>query len=135
LDVTFSDYVPLAVDLALENAARNGFPRARGLVLDWRADGGGDGQQFDLVVASDVTYDRTNLVPLLDVLDARLSAGGEAWFGDAGRGPAAEFVERAIGKGWSVSLFDEVDRPVMMGSYGHYRRILLRRSREVPSVR
>ena len=36
LDVTFSDYVPFAVDLALENAARNGFPHARGLVLDWR---------------------------------------------------------------------------------------------------
>src|SRR6267142_6435034 len=36
LDVTFSDYVPFAVELALENAARNGFRSARGLILDWR---------------------------------------------------------------------------------------------------
>jgi predicted nicotinamide N-methyase len=30
-DVTFSDYVPKAVELALENAARNGYPQGRGL--------------------------------------------------------------------------------------------------------
>jgi predicted nicotinamide N-methyase len=36
-DVTFSDYVPQAVELALENAARNGFPAARGRGLDWPA--------------------------------------------------------------------------------------------------
>jgi predicted nicotinamide N-methyase len=36
-DVTFSDYVPQAVELALENAARNGFPAARGQVLAWRS--------------------------------------------------------------------------------------------------
>jgi predicted nicotinamide N-methyase len=34
LKVTFSDYIPLAVELALENAARNRFHEARGIVLD-----------------------------------------------------------------------------------------------------
>src|SRR5581483_7020327 len=89
LEVTFSDYVPLAVDLALENARRNGFANAKGLVLDWRSPG--NKERFPLIVAADVTYDRTNIDALLNVLHNRLAAGGEAWFGDAGRGPAEEF--------------------------------------------
>src|SRR5262245_42066607 len=126
LDVTFSDYVPLAVDLARENARRNGFSHGKGLVLDWRAPG--NNERFSLIVAADVTYDRTNLDPLINVLDARLAAGGEAWFGDAGRGPAAEFHNRAIKRGWQVSLFDEHDAPSIETVLGRYQRIVLRRA-------
>src|SRR5947199_6891354 len=54
LDVIFSDYVPLAVDLALENARRNGFSNAKGLALDWRTSEGE--QKFPLIVAADVIY-------------------------------------------------------------------------------
>ena len=36
LRVTFNDYIPLAVDLALENARRNGQTHAAGLIFDWR---------------------------------------------------------------------------------------------------
>src|SRR5262245_4295741 len=82
LEVTFSDYVPFAVELALENATRNGFQRAKGSVLDWRSVAGYSGERFPLIVAADVTYDRTNIDPLLDVLDRLLVQGGEAWFGD-----------------------------------------------------
>jgi predicted nicotinamide N-methyase len=124
LDVTLSDYVPFAVKLALENAARNGFPQAKGLVLDWRQP---RDEHFDLVVAADVTYDRTNLEPLLAVCDKMLAPGGEAWFGDAGRGPAADFVNQALDCGWAVSLYDEDDQPFARTALGHYRRIVLRR--------
>src|SRR5262249_55002131 len=126
LDVIFSDYVPLAVELALENAARNGFHGGKGLVLDWRSPEGE--QRFPFIVAADVTYDRTNIDSLLNVLDARLTAGGEAWFGDAGRGPAAEFYNRALDRGWQVSLFDEHDAPSIAPTLGRYQRIVLRRS-------
>ena len=102
LDVTFSDYVPLAVDLALENAARNGFPNAKGLVLDWRAVDQTTCERFPLILAADVTYDRSNIDPLLNVLDQMLAPGGEAWFGDAGRSPAEEFVRQAQTAKWSV---------------------------------
>src|SRR5262245_7097136 len=125
LDVTFSDYVPLTIDLALENARRNGFSNAKGLVLDWRSPG--NDEQFALIIAADVTYDRTNIDSLLNVLDARLAAGGEAWFGDAGRGPAAEFRDRALNRGWRVSLFDEHDAPSIEPALGRYQRIVLRR--------
>lgn len=125
LDVTFSDYVPVAVDLALENAARNGFMNAKRMVLDWRSPEGEE--RFPSIVAADVTYDRTNIDSLLNVLDARLAAGGEAWFGDAGRGPAAEFHNRALDRGWQVSLFDEHDALSIEPALGRYQRIVLRR--------
>jgi predicted nicotinamide N-methyase len=125
-DVTFSDYVPLAVELALENAARNGFSQARGLVLDWRQP---PDVQFPWIVAADVTYDRTNLDPLLNVCDRMLAPGGEAWFGDAGRGPAADFTRRANDRGWSVAVFDEHDRPAPAPALGRYQRIVLKRRR------
>jgi ETFB lysine methyltransferase len=123
-DVTFSDYVPFAVELARENAARNGFPAAHGLVLDWRRPAS---ERFPWIVAADVTYDRSNLDPLLDVCQQMLAPGGEAWFGDAGRSPAADFVERARRCCWSVKLFDEHDEPAKCLLLGCYRRISLRK--------
>jgi len=125
LDVTFSDYVPQAVELALENAARNGFPHAHGILLDWRQP---PDRQFPFIVAADVTYDRTNLSPLLDTVERMLAPGGEAWFGDAGRGPVAEFMKLARDRGWSVGLWDEQDRPAIDPALGHCQRIVLRRA-------
>src|SRR5262245_35976133 len=126
LEVTFSDYVPLAIDLALENARRNGFHGGKGIVLDWRVPG--NDEKYSLIVAADVTYDRTNIDSLLNVLVARLAEGGEAWFGDAGRGPAAEFHDRALKRGWRLSLFDEHDAPSKGPALGRYQRIVLRRT-------
>jgi predicted nicotinamide N-methyase len=127
LDVTFSDYVPLAIELALANARRNGFLHAKGVVLDWRSADGAEEERFDLILAADVTYDRENLIPLLDTLDRRLAPAGQAWFGDAGRSPAADFVTRAGARGWRVVLFDEHDRPATRCDLGSYRRIVLTR--------
>jgi predicted nicotinamide N-methyase len=123
-DVTFSDYVPFTVDLALENAARNGFPNATGLVLDWRQP---IDRRWPLILAADVTYDRSHVEPLLNVLDAMLAPGGAAWFGDAGRGPAEAFIEQARARGWLVSLFDDHDRPVAGLELGQFRLITLQR--------
>lgn len=127
LDVTFSDYVPLAVDLALENAARNGFANGKRLVLDWRLIDREKLQRFPIILAADVTYDRANIDPLLDVLDSLLARTGQAWFGDAGRGPAADFLRRSQDRGWSVSLLDESDKPAIEPTLGCYQRIVLRR--------
>jgi len=127
LEVTFSDYVPLAVQLALENAARNGFHEAKGIVIDWRAIGRDVVEPFPLIIAADVTYDRTNIDPLLDALERLLAPRGQAWFGDAGRSPAADFLRRAMDRGWSVLLFDEHDVPAVAPVLGRYQRIVLRR--------
>lgn len=124
LDVTFSDYVPLAVQLAIENAARNGFPGAAGMVLDWREP---RTDRFPLILGADVTYDRTHFPHLLGVVEAMLAPGGEAWFGDAGRGPAEEFVQRAAERGWIVTRLDQQDQPLHDHVLGRFQRIVLRR--------
>ena len=126
LDVTFSDYIPFTVDLALENAARNGFRHAHGMVLDWRKISEAQLPHFDLILAADVTYDRANLDPLLDVLDRALAPHGKAWFGDAGRGPAAEFHRRALDRCWAVAIYDEQDRAATAPALGRYQRFVLR---------
>ena len=36
LDVTMTDLVPTAVEMAVNNAAMNGFPSAKGKAIDWR---------------------------------------------------------------------------------------------------
>jgi predicted nicotinamide N-methyase len=125
LDVTFSDYVPLTVELALENAARNGFAAARGLHVDWRSP---PAASFPLILAADVTYDRANVDPLLDVLDRMLARGGVAWIADGGRSPAEDFFCRAIDRGWSVALFDEQHRPASSPVIGRCQRLVLSRA-------
>ena len=127
LDVTFSDYVPLAVDLALENAARNGFSNAKGMVLDWRATDEKRCERFPFILAADVTYDRSNIDPLLDAVEQLLALAGQAWFGDAGRSPAEDFVCKARNRKWSVLLYDEHDQPAAMPTLGRYQRFVLRR--------
>jgi len=124
LEVTFSDYVPFAVELARHNAARNGFSHANGTVLDWRQP---REERFDFIVAADVTYDRQNLAALLNVIERMLAPRGEAWFGDAGRSPAGDFCEQARRRGWSVALYDEIDRAVDAFEVGSYRRIVVRK--------
>ncbi len=124
-EVTFSDYVPFAVELALENAARNGFAAARGLVLDWRQP---PDERFGWIVAADVTYDRANIDPLLTTCEAMLIPGGEVWFGDAGRSPAPDFARRSEDRGWKVVRYDEHDEPAPPHALGRYQRIVLQRS-------
>jgi predicted nicotinamide N-methyase len=123
-DVTFSDHVPQAVQLAQENAARNGFCHSHGLVFDWRSP---PPMQFERIMAADVTYDRTILAPLLGTLDQMLAPGGDVWIADAGRGPVAEFLSLARERDWSVNLLDKHGCETTTPTLGHCQRIVLRR--------
>jgi hypothetical protein len=76
-----------------------------------------------------VTYDRTNLDPLLDVVEHRLAPGGQAWFGDAGRSPAPDFCQRATHRGWQIARFDEHDQPAGPPKLGQFERIVLSKPR------
>jgi predicted nicotinamide N-methyase len=124
MDVTFSDYVPKAVELALENAARNGYVGGHGLLLDWR---NSPSEQWPVILAADVTYDRTHIDLLLNVLDRMLANGGVAWFGDSGRGPAEEFINRARSRGWRINLTGLDDKPLQAAVLGEFQLIELQR--------
>jgi predicted nicotinamide N-methyase len=125
-DVTFSDYVPFTVQLAQENAARNGLSRCQELLVDWRSP---PQASFAAIIAADVTYDRQNLDPLLGAIDAMLANDGIAWIADAGRSPAEEFFLRALDCGWSIALYGPDHRPLTQPQLGHCQRFVLRRQR------
>jgi len=99
LDVLVTDYDPLSVHLALHNAARNGYPNAQGIVLDWRNP---PSEQYPLILACDLIYELQNHEPLLKTLDAMLTPDGEAWFTDPGRHHAGAFVDLIPKRGYSI---------------------------------
>jgi predicted nicotinamide N-methyase len=64
---------------------------------------------FDLVLASDVLYERRNVEPLLELLPL---LAGEVLLADPGRPALPEFLERAAGQ-WHVEVSGSVHRLVL----------------------
>lgn len=95
-DVLATDWSADAVRGAAANAQRNGLA-VRTAVWRWSDDAGGLGDPFDLVLASDVLYERRNGAWVLDALGRVLARDGEAWIADPGRGTADAFFTAAPG--------------------------------------
>lgn len=118
--VTLSDYNPLAVSLALENARRNAFDQAEGLVLDWRSP---PTRKFDVILASDVIYDRQLHVPLVETIEALAHAQTVVWIADGGRSATEEFFAIASRR-WRIEMFDRAGQPASGIHIGVYRRMV-----------
>ncbi|MBS0261502.1 MAG: methyltransferase [Planctomycetes bacterium] len=90
LKVSFSDYDPQAIDLALYNARENGtLDRAEGLLLDWRQP---IDRRYPVIFGCDVIYERPNHRPILGLLEKMLAPAGVAWITDPGRHQADAFL-------------------------------------------
>lgn len=90
-NVVASDYYEDALRFTRVNAQRNGAPPLRVLLLDWRhlpADFG----QFEVVLASDVLYERTYGPLIAKVLAQTLAKSGVAIVADPGRVARDEFL-------------------------------------------
>ncbi len=91
LKVSFSDYDPQAINLALFNARQNGTADlAEGLLMDWREP---IDRQFPVIFGCDVIYERQNHKPILGLLEKMLAKTGQAWISDPGRHQADAFLE------------------------------------------
>jgi len=124
--VTLSDYVPLAVELAVANVRGNGFSQVTGEVLDWRTSR--PDRKHDVILAADVLYDPALHEPLLRVLDALLNSNGFCWLADPGRLNSAEtFTKLARSQGWRISFADKHGNPWGGLAHGEFLRIELRR--------
>lgn len=89
--VTISDYDPQALMLAEHNARRNGWTdRLETLLLDWRSP---LERRFPVIVGCEVIYERKNHPLVLQVLQAMLAPGGEAWITDPGRHQVQAFLD------------------------------------------
>ena len=125
LEVTFSDVVPLAVELALENARRNGYARAHGRLIDWKNPPAVP--RFPLILGSDLLYDTRDHSALLHTLDRLMTGSGQCWLGDPGRSAASIFRESAAAQGYSVRIIDDQSTPVAAPTLGQFQLLLLER--------
>jgi predicted nicotinamide N-methyase len=98
LHVTFSDYDLMAVRFAGRNARLNGFAQFTELRFDWRAPP--DDLQFDVIFASDLTYEARNIEPLVALLKRALAPGGLCLWTDEDRPPAKLLREELDRLGW-----------------------------------
>ena len=100
-DVLATDWMPEAVALAADNAARND-ASLRVATIAWSAPTQLlAGAPWDLVLGADVLYEDRNVTQLLPLLE-RLVGAGEVWIADPKRPPAAAFLA-ALRAGWDVT--------------------------------
>jgi predicted nicotinamide N-methyase len=92
--VLATDWSPESVAMTARNAERNGLA-VETLRCSWTAPGPLLARgPWDLVLASDVLYERRNGETLLPLLPRLLAPRGEVWLAEPGRPPAAAFLER-----------------------------------------
>jgi predicted nicotinamide N-methyase len=94
-DVTISDYYDDAMLFAQVNAHRNSASVPKTVSIDWR-DLPRDLKKFDVVVASDVLYERPYGPFVASAIAAAMAPSGVAWLADPGRVARDTFV-RALG--------------------------------------
>ncbi|MCA9047228.1 MAG: methyltransferase domain-containing protein [Planctomycetaceae bacterium] len=138
--VTFTDIVPMAVELARHNAALNGFSGTEGAVLDWcrpipaelmtpgKTIDKTSPSGFDRVIAGDVLYDVSLHQPLLKSFNALINANGRVIIGDPGRQAAAHFIESARCCGWQIDVYDEAYSVMPAPRCGGYQLLILTRA-------
>ncbi len=99
----------LATDYSLEAlrfARYNSLKNRVNLVcerLDWRLVQ--CAEQFDLLLAADVLYERVNLLPIVTAIDKLLKPGGTAYLADPRRRLAGQFLELAAENHFSITSF------------------------------
>ncbi len=99
--VTATDYDENALTFARLNVVRNSGVEPLVRMVDWRSFPTDLGT-FDLVVASDVLYERSYVEPLAHAMDMTLGVGGRAIIADPGRVGREAFVAAAEQRGLLV---------------------------------
>ncbi|MGB9624355.1 MAG: class I SAM-dependent methyltransferase [Phycisphaerae bacterium] len=108
--VTATDWDADALKFAAENARANGVSLAGTSVLNWYESYGGP--PFELILASDLLYERRNVGPLARWIRAALADGGTALVSDSNRSSADGFAAAAGEAGLSVEkLAREITPP------------------------
>lgn len=124
-DVTASDHHPLAPVFLERNAQINGMSTPHYRDLPWAVTQPDLGR-FDLIVASDVLYERDHATLLAALVRRHLQPHGEVVFTDPGRGNSGPFTTALRTQGFEVdetrSAFDDGDLPPFRGRLLHYRR-------------
>jgi predicted nicotinamide N-methyase len=124
-DITASDHHPLAESFLAHNAGLNGLATIAYRDLPWAVPDATLGR-FDLIIGSDILYEREHAALLSQLVSRHAEADAEILITDPGRGNSAPFT-RALGNmGYAVderrSRFDEADIAPFRGRLLSYRR-------------
>lgn len=138
-DVTASDCHPLADAFLRENLRLNGLPPLPYRHGHWTAErpvpSGPAGQtdvqgRYDLIVGSDLLYERDETGLLAAYIDRHARARAEVWVIDPNRGNRAAFHRHMAGHGFerdelALVTAARADRPAYRGRLLRYRRDLV----------
>jgi predicted nicotinamide N-methyase len=99
--VTFSDYVPPALEFARANAELNRLPSFETKLIDFTRDR--LDRRFDLVVAADVVYEPPSYEPLVAFLDEHVVAeGGQVLLTESLRADARRVLAMLVERGFTL---------------------------------
>jgi predicted nicotinamide N-methyase len=124
-DITASDHHPLAESFLQHNAHLNHLPEVSYRDLPWEI---ADAQlgKFDLIIGSDVLYERDHATLLTAVLQRHARPNAEVLITDPGRGNSAAFTRAMRVQGYTMdeqrSRFNESDQPPFRGRLLKYQR-------------
>ncbi len=83
-------------------------------------------EQFDLLFAADVLYERVNLLPIVTAIDKLLKPEGAAYIADPRRKMAEQFLELAAENNFSITSFPKKyaggSKPVSVNIYKLMRK-------------
>ncbi|MDA8233671.1 MAG: methyltransferase domain-containing protein [Clostridia bacterium] len=97
--LTQTDYIPEAVDLAQLNARQNGVAdRISHMIADWR--NFTITEKFDIITGSDFLYQPLLHPYLKNIFENNLKTGGRLIIGEYGRTDALQFIQKLISEGW-----------------------------------
>ncbi len=99
-EVTFSDYIPDALEYSARNLALNNLDGAGAhfLELDWEAPN--DLPVFDLILGAEIVYDYFFHSSLIYLLDNALAPGGRILLADRNRLVVERFIGRLLSRGF-----------------------------------
>ncbi|MEO7067309.1 MAG: SAM-dependent methyltransferase [Rhodanobacter sp.] len=130
-NITASDVHPLAEVFLAYNAALNDLPAVRYRALRWNEPDGALGR-FDLIIGSDILYEREQATVLAAVVARHAQPWAEILITDPGRGNSAQFTRLMEAQGYGVSVqrspMDASDLPPFRGQLLSYRRTELHAS-------
>lgn len=101
--VTSTDYLQDAVDFARENAERNGISGITFQALDWRQPGGIS--PCEVLLASDVAYERKQFEPLLRAFETLVRPGGLILLSEPNRYIAEPLMAALNASGYELNKF------------------------------
>ncbi|MBK9656753.1 MAG: SAM-dependent methyltransferase [Rhodanobacteraceae bacterium] len=101
-DITASDHHPLAEQFLAYNAGLNGLPMPVYRDLPWTAQAAELGK-FDLIIGSDILYERGHSALLAALLERLAHAQAEIVISDPGRGNSGRMTHALLAQGYRAS--------------------------------